>query len=295
MATLFIFEKQLECLHPPSRRSGQNYFCQDIRTKSILGSNLPDTPEGTWQGLEEILKHRNQDTTAEIVENLRPRDSEGGIVRLAYNLVNLDETTNLSRTLEFRGHEGTLNPERIVNWINVCAGLVEFADTVKDHLLDAFLRRHVDDQNFTVIDLLKAIGRPNEAEYYARKIQEYDTVISISSDGESPQHQNPSVDDDEENRRLDEAIRLIDAYGESDQSDEASRLDEEIRLIDAYGESGQLDEESRRLEEALRALEADEESRQRDEERRRRVIKYLSTTTDDEMITRVPLYKELST
>lgn len=121
-------------------------------------------------GLEKLLKLRYQNTTAEILNLMEAADLGG---RLAYNIQPLMEPLDPDKaTIEFRGHEGTMSSERIVNWINVCAGLVEFADTVDPDELDKFLWSYINDNDFTVIDLLRAIGRPAEAEFYERTLQD---------------------------------------------------------------------------------------------------------------------------
>lgn len=64
-----------------------------------------------------------------------------------------------------------MDSQRIVAWVNVCVALVEFAETVDPDELDKFLWSHIDDngREFTVFDLLRAIGRSAEAAFYARR------------------------------------------------------------------------------------------------------------------------------
>lgn len=284
MATLFVFEKRLGFLHPPGRRAGLNLHCQDMRTQSVLGSKLPNTPEGTRQGLEAILKQRTENTTKNIVELLSPHRPEGGSRRLAYNIANL-ASYNAPQTPEFRGHQGTLNPDGILNWLNVCSGLVEFADSVEDDLLDDFLRRHIDDQDFTVIDLLNAIGKHPEAEYYAERIQKQPTTVIIiddsddDSDDESPQLGNSTGE--EELRRLSEEIRVLDA-----------QLEEKIRAArESDEEARRLNEESARLDENIRAYEREDATDRNKIIRKWRVEMF--NTTDEQMAAKEPLFKEL--
>lgn len=117
-----------------------------------------------------MLRHEN--TTKKIVELMSPPKETPG--RLPYNV----RPRSHKRTIEFRGHEGTLDSERIVNWINVCVGLVEFADTIDPDELDKFLWSHIDyADEFTVIDLLRVIGRPAEAEFYAKRFEEHPELL----------------------------------------------------------------------------------------------------------------------
>lgn len=94
--------------------------------------------------------------------------------RMAYDLDNLiqrlDSNYKAKMTIEFRQHEGTLDSERVAHWVNVCVGLVEFADTVDSDLLESFLHRHIDDnEEYNVIDLLRAIAQPAAADFYEKK------------------------------------------------------------------------------------------------------------------------------
>lgn len=172
-ALIWTFEDRLELLHPETRRSGANKFCRSLNSDSKLGRAVSDTPNPKKVDLELLLDLRSNNTTFEIIDLMR---SNGGAVdeRLAYNLKPLVEPLDVDgkNTVKFRGHEGTMSSERVVNWINVCGGLVEFADTVDPEDLDKFLRTYIDDKDFTVFDLLRAIGRPAEAEFYEKRAQE---------------------------------------------------------------------------------------------------------------------------
>lgn len=166
MSVLWIFSDRLDTLHPRSRRVGET----SLRADSVLGQSLPNGLMGTKVGLSKLLRLRNHGTINEIVK-LTTNEMVGV---LDYNLYNLEEILlrwrEPKKTIEFRQHEATLDPERVVNWINVCVGLVEFANTVDSDSLDKFLSSHIDDnKDFTVIDLLRAIGRPVEAVFYEKR------------------------------------------------------------------------------------------------------------------------------
>lgn len=167
-ALLWTFEERLALLHPEERRSDPIIqHCRSLRNDSRLGRSLPLTPEGTRQGLKKLIELRDQNTCERIVTSMGTNNMD----RLAYNIKNLDEVKcDPKMTVEFRQHEGTLSVERTIHWINVCAGLVEFAEMADPNELDEFLWSHIDDKNedYTAIDLLRAIGRPAEADFYAR-------------------------------------------------------------------------------------------------------------------------------
>lgn len=100
--------------------------------------------------------------------------------RLCYNIDNLDIGNRRRCTFEFRQNCGKISPDKILAWIKGVAGLVEFADTVQDDLLEDFLRSYVDDEleDYPAIDLLRVIGRPNETEFYEKIMLKNDQVIN---------------------------------------------------------------------------------------------------------------------
>lgn len=176
MAVLWVFQDRLDTLHPVRRRTnkvGSNH-CPSLWTMSKLAYQLRDDADWKQNGLERLLGLREENECDEIVKMAGARDNLH--MRLGYNIDNLSRSISECKTFEFRQHCGTLSPDRITAWVNVCAGLVEFADTVEDELLEPFLRSHVNDEleDYTVIDLLRAIGRPGEAEFYDQRIREYD-------------------------------------------------------------------------------------------------------------------------
>lgn len=49
-------------------------------------------------------------------------------------------------TIEFRQHEGTLNPDDVVQWIKTVVGIVNYVDTESDANVDALLERVRDEK-----------------------------------------------------------------------------------------------------------------------------------------------------
>lgn len=175
-ALLWTFEDRLSMLHSESRRTGRGKnYSKRLRDYSRLGLRVSATPEGTRLGLETLLAYKDEDTTFKVLDAIG-----GGKNRLAYNFIHLEGNDKTKRTIEFRQHEGTMSSERIVHWLNVCIGLVEFAEKVDSDELAEFLWSHFEDKNeektkdekeeYTAIDLLKAIGRPAEAEFYEKSL-----------------------------------------------------------------------------------------------------------------------------
>lgn len=78
------------------------------------------------------------------------------------------------KTIEFRQHEGTIDPTRVTNWVRFCVGLMELADTCVPQYLRKFLNRNIDDRlhimNMGMI--CSALGMYEIAEYYDEIVDE---------------------------------------------------------------------------------------------------------------------------
>ncbi|CAG8950884.1 hypothetical protein HYFRA_00003101 [Hymenoscyphus fraxineus] len=175
MACLWVFEDRLQRIHPEHRRPGHEAaeYCLPLATGSWLTYDC-DFPRGGWRqrGLKTLLAARDEKTCQEVCFLTR-----GFQERLSYNTRTLSWDKGI-RTVEFRQHEGTVEAEEVSQWIKVCIALVKFAVKVDEKALDGFLKRHVDDalEDYTAIDLLKAIGSADSAEYYEKKMRERDAV-----------------------------------------------------------------------------------------------------------------------
>lgn len=189
------FEDRIEMIHPKKRRGGESFsfYCEPLCAGSNLSRECNPKKKG-WkrEGVDKILSYdakndtkvvrgskldgllrllacREENNCSEICLLTAPQEE-----RLSYNTVGLWLRFAGKRTVEYRGHEGTLDVEEVCNWIRVCKGLANFAEKVPDILLETFLRTHVDDkvEDYTVVDLLNDTGLPDEAEYYEKKIRE---------------------------------------------------------------------------------------------------------------------------
>lgn len=183
MAILWVFQDCLDTLHPVRRRSNRlgSTHCESLSTASKLAFYLRDEPDSKVKGLHTILALRDETDCDELVKLTQAQDPSS---RLSYNIDNLAIGKKVGKTFECRQHCGTLSPDKILAWINICAGLVEFADTVEDDLLEDFLKSHVGDEleDYTAIDLLRAIGLPDEAEFYSRIILENEKMAIYDLD-----------------------------------------------------------------------------------------------------------------
>ena len=174
MAFLWTFEPQLDLLHPTRSRNG---YCRKLRMDSVLAHAIKERKLTPLEGLEAILRAK---TVNHIVDLMT---SPFG-VRLGYNIKNLsegfvndkgmffDEAEVSKKTIEFRQHEGTMNPKRIRDWVELCVGLVDFANVVHGSTLEIFCKEHINDklEDFSVTQVIAAAGLPHLAFKYGYKI-----------------------------------------------------------------------------------------------------------------------------
>lgn len=179
MSTIFVFEDRLNVIHP-QHRVEENRYARSLRTYSKLADRLSERGESKAQGLQFMLKAGDDDADPSSLSNnaknretfLKWMEPNGGD-RLAYNLLGLKLNSssygNPKATIEFRQHESTADDSRIVHWLKLCVGLVEFAYKVDFRILKPFLEAHIDDEaeDFSLVELLKAVGLPVQMLFYS--------------------------------------------------------------------------------------------------------------------------------
>ncbi|MCJ1464432.1 hypothetical protein MMC07_003045 [Pseudocyphellaria aurata] len=143
------FEEQLNLLHPLSR---QNAFAKPIRRAFREGAS-------TREKLGVIAKLNH-------VEGIIRQFHEDNDKYMAFNFLNLNEDLpNPLRTIEFRQHRGTLDPDMIVNWASVVCVLVNQSHS-NGEALGNLIEKHIDDAEYTVANLLSDLNLPDQADYY---------------------------------------------------------------------------------------------------------------------------------
>ncbi|GME27483.1 hypothetical protein GTA08_BOTSDO08381 [Neofusicoccum parvum] len=175
-----VFERQIEELHTEDRIiSGDRRFANFCRPLSegfqeyqefgpgnpLLSSHrLQCGTPLTWCETIEGIVHELEDL------NLITRDKR----HVAYNFLN---TTPLSEakisrensqkwTVEFRQHRGTLDADEVFAWLGFVLSAVQYAETTSFQEHQELLVARVEDPQFTIFDLLKAIGAPAEVTSY---------------------------------------------------------------------------------------------------------------------------------
>jgi hypothetical protein len=161
-AILWTFENRLRRLHPSQRHDHEQ--CRSMHVLSPLAQkNL--SPK---QSLQSILSCQS---TAQVITLFTTAIVDGGMAYDGYNIIP-DSGETIKRTLEFRQHEGTLDPESIINWATVCAKLLQYAGEVPQADLEKFLWDNVkDERTFTAVDLIEKIGLEKEAHYFRCRIK----------------------------------------------------------------------------------------------------------------------------
>ena len=152
----------MDLLHPLHRVNGE--ACTSVYNTAPLAGQLDfetDKPLTIREQLETILACRTGDQVVHLLNDEYPNYGH------TYNLWNLKSHLHRSdkRITEFRQHEGTLDSERVVNWIELCVGLVKFARQVHPNRMGAFLRSAVDNEEYTIDNLLLSIRLPRQAKY----------------------------------------------------------------------------------------------------------------------------------
>lgn len=187
MAMLWTFEPQLETLHPEHRRN--NDYCLPLRRASGLTLRMAAENIPLRKSLDVIYK-----TTSinDLIWLMGSADGSG--YKMCVNIHNLMEPyvdadglscqrdDEVKKTIEFRGHEGTLDPARVYWWTKVCLRVVEFSQECQIWKLRVWLSWHIHDtvDGFPAVALLYAMKLPLAAQYYEEQLNKRDAVSDKS-------------------------------------------------------------------------------------------------------------------
>ncbi len=84
---------------------------------------------------------------------------------MAYNFMNLVPARPLN-TVEFRQHEGSLNPEAVTKWVQLATSLIQIAHDAGPDGFAQLVNDHALDSDYTIIDLLHDLDLDELAYYY---------------------------------------------------------------------------------------------------------------------------------
>lgn len=161
MAALWCFEPQIQRLHPPERTKDTAFYCRPLRPKAWIARGKRLT------NLEACAKIFGYEKEEELIRWLNGAGSH------AYKLENLilRGSAGSKRTVEFRQHEGTLDPQRVVSWAKFCVRIVTWAGEVDASELQKFLindltKQQIEEEGMDVLDFMALLGLKKERQFY---------------------------------------------------------------------------------------------------------------------------------
>ncbi|TGO60954.1 hypothetical protein BCON_0031g00320 [Botryotinia convoluta] len=167
MAIAWTYERQIVLMIPEARLD--NIYCKSLYEESSLGRSNPGLTR-----LEFLNRILSLTDNLQVVKEL-------GRKCAGFNIRNLNppfRSNSGKRTIEFRHHPGTLDPESILHWLHICVKLVEKACLIKNEeklleQLQADVEKPIgfeDKNSVTTVDYLMWLGCPSQAYYYGKQL-----------------------------------------------------------------------------------------------------------------------------
>ena len=150
-----VFERQFNMLHPLHRL--QNVFAETVATQFPHMSSF-----------DRMRRINAFQTQQELINCYHVR--KDGIISgyMAYNFKNLANSRPL-KTIEFRQHEGCMEPKVIARWAYLAVALVKITNDVGEQGFTQLAFDHGDDSNYTIINLLRDLKLGDMADYYQQR------------------------------------------------------------------------------------------------------------------------------
>ena len=145
-----------------------------------------------WGNLAYEMKTRAKDknpmTASDAIERILSCKTENEVILLMnhpdiwdaqkYETLSLETPINWScgaPGLLINLHEGTLDSDRVINWVRVCMGIVRFVDSFDEDTtyFRDFILSVPDGTNYSPEDLLTDIGLPELIEFYKPQLEEH--------------------------------------------------------------------------------------------------------------------------
>ncbi|KAI9051129.1 hypothetical protein LZ554_005231 [Drepanopeziza brunnea f. sp. 'monogermtubi'] len=177
MALFWVFEGQLDSIHPYHRVKGTKTYSGALRFDTVLAYNLRGNKNAARDGISRIFATQNINDIIRLFDVSHV--SQSRVRKSRYNIGNLEEyeparfnaylVQRTKKTTEFRHHEATFDVEAVNQWVRMCVHLVEFAEEIKRDKLGAWLEQHANTE-YSVIQILEATKQPLAAFYYERKL-----------------------------------------------------------------------------------------------------------------------------
>lgn len=152
------FEDQLDSLHPLHRLQNEN--AKSTRSLFYPGAPLPEK-----LSIIEQLK-----TVDDLIHHFHLTGDGEKSKSMAFNFFNLQESLPKPlRTIEFRQHQGTLDPKLIINWVVLAFSLVKRSYDAKAGFRNLIAKR-IYNTKYTVIDLFKDLELSIPANFYGPRL-----------------------------------------------------------------------------------------------------------------------------
>lgn len=151
------FEKQLNSLHPTHRL--ESSYAQSTK------SAFPNI-----SARERLSVIDRLPSIQDLIQQFHLNEEDCMDKYMAFNFFNLQESLPKPlRTIEFRQHQGTLDPGLIRSWAMVACHLVRLSIT-NGAAIRSIIDRHIDDTTYTVVDLFRDLQLPDLARFYAPRL-----------------------------------------------------------------------------------------------------------------------------
>ncbi|KAG4432306.1 hypothetical protein IFR05_012213 [Cadophora sp. M221] len=190
MALLWSFEGKLDQLHTPRLPQGYGGYWE--RSKPLhVNCAL------SWQAIEEAELQEGESLKLLTPKQERFRITSCKSVHqvidltmhprpwgtLAYDIDELgieDENVCPIAAIRVEQHDATLDSDLLHNWICVCLQLVKYACWHKDDFYYNIIDNHIDEESCDVLDLLKDIRLPKQADDYEKTVRANQDEATVS-------------------------------------------------------------------------------------------------------------------
>lgn len=169
LAILFTYERQIRLILPDDRAQVDNYWSLPLIATKFAAKYIDSS---RLEVLNHLLSFQDNN---ELIRSTQSRFS--GSPGFLFDNLWLPYDDTGKRTIEYRIHHGSLDPEAILHWVHLCVKLTQKACLIKNQEeLEAQLRKHVDKPvglgkgDVSTIDFLMWIDCPSEAYYYGRNM-----------------------------------------------------------------------------------------------------------------------------
>jgi len=206
IAFIYTFEPQISSLHPIYRYTHEHGktmrdTCNFTQQFQKTYGERPSTLMATTRILT-LTRHRDKALRTELA-HLVPTKGNGKNGNYNFNGISFLQLDYPKPTIEFRQHEGTMDGERVFQWVKLVVGMVSFIENEEHGAFVNLLTKATDkekweksgdgqdaqreaemepipaDRFFTVIVLLRHMGLNEQADYYQDKVYKHNIPMVI--------------------------------------------------------------------------------------------------------------------